>query len=279
MSSAFQEFSVSCARYTEVAMENFHQHNEIEFGILDSGSHRAYFGGALTDIPTRRICCGWAMIPHRALGTEACTSYVVTLPLSWFLSRNFPDRFSSAILHGCWLFGPDAGDGEEDVRRFLRWHYDINSGNEWRTRATLLEIEARLLRLASELDDAGTLTGSDALSLGASTTATELGKVERMAAYVATHYRCDLKMAEVAHDVNLHEKYAMQLFRRTCGVTLWQYLTQHRLWHAQRLLATTGLPMIEVAYQAGFGSDSQFYAVFKRQCQISPRQYRASLKR
>jgi len=260
-------------------MERFHQHNEIEFGILDSGSHEAYFGGQLRRIPTRRVACGWAMIPHRALGGD-CTSYLINLPLPWFLSRGLPAPFVEAMLHGTWFFDPRPDNGEDDVRRFVRWHGDINGDDERRRSAALLEIEARLLRLALELECAGALDArpaSDKAHAESSASAAELGKVEQMAAYIATHYRSKLKMEEVARDVGLHPKYAMQLFRRSCGITLWHYLTQQRLWHAQRLLATGDLAMVEVAREAGFGSDSQFYATFKRHCGVSPREYRTQV--
>ena len=94
-----------------------------------------------------------------------------------------------------------------------------------------------------------------------------------MAAYIATHYRENLRMADVAREVGLHENYAMQLFRRSCGVTLLQHVTQHRIWHAQRLLMTTDLQMVEIAHNVGFGSDSRFYAIFKRVCGITPRRF------
>jgi len=98
-------------------------------------------------------------------------------------------------------------------------------------------------------------------------------------AFVGTHYRSNLNLNEVTREVELHSKYAMQLFRRNSGVTLWNYLTQHRIWHAQRLLVSTELPIADVAREAGFGSDSQLHLVFSRHCGLSPRQYRADLQK
>ncbi|MER3484247.1 MAG: hypothetical protein C4332_14975 [Meiothermus sp.] len=49
-----------------------------------------------------------------------------------------------------------------------------------------------------------------------------------------------------------------------------EYLTQHRLAHAQRLLATTDQPVLEIAFEAGFGSSSRFYAVFEEKVGSHP---------
>ena len=99
-----------------------------------------------------------------------------------------------------------------------------------------------------------------------------------MVRYIATHYAEPIKSSDIARAADLHMTYAMGLFRRTCGVTFGQYVTQHRIWHAQRLLATTDAMINDIADEAGFGSVSQFHAVFKRCCGIAPHAYRASLK-
>jgi transcriptional regulator GlxA family with amidase domain len=52
------------------------------------------------------------------------------------------------------------------------------------------------------------------------------------------------------------------------------YLTQYRVAHAQRLLVTTDLPVLEIALACGFNSLSRFYAAFKKICGRSPRTYR-----
>jgi transcriptional regulator GlxA family with amidase domain len=57
-----------------------------------------------------------------------------------------------------------------------------------------------------------------------------------------------------------------------------EYVTQYRLSHAQRLLATTDLKILDVALASGFGSASRFYQVFMAMCGLTPRDYRASLK-
>jgi transcriptional regulator GlxA family with amidase domain len=58
------------------------------------------------------------------------------------------------------------------------------------------------------------------------------------------------------------------------NTTLIDYLTQHRVSHAQRLLATTDRKIVHVALESGFGSISRFNDAFRRGCGCSPREYR-----
>ena len=81
---------------------------------------------------------------------------------------------------------------------------------------------------------------------------------------------------EIARAVGLHPNYAMALFRKTFGTTMVEFLLQHRLSHAQRLLVTTDDPIIEVGAAAGFQSLSRFNEFFKQACGHPPRVYRKS---
>jgi len=72
----------------------------------------------------------------------------------------------------------------------------------------------------------------------------------------------------------LHPNYAMSLFKKAFGTTLIEYLTHHRVSHAQRLLATTDEKIVEVAFNSGFNSISRFNEAFRRACNCAPREYR-----
>ena len=133
-------------------------------------------------------------------------------------------------------------------------------------------------RLAFDIEQAGVGEEPAWVALHHGESPADMGKVEQMASLIAANYHRNIKVAEIAKAAGLHENYAMQLFRRACGVTLLQYITQHRVWHAQRLLTTTDMKMIDIAMAAGFGSDNRFYALFKRVCGVSPREYRASIQ-
>ena len=64
------------------------------------------------------------------------------------------------------------------------------------------------------------------------------------------------------------------LFHKTVGVRLSEFLNRRRIERAQLLLASTDLPVQEVAAQVGIRSPEYFSRLFRRQCGLSLRGYR-----
>ena len=95
-----------------------------------------------------------------------------------------------------------------------------------------------------------------------------------MACLIARHYTGSLTVDEIGRMVGLHPNYAMSLFKKAFGTTLIDYLTHHRISHAQRLLATTDAKIVEIAFSSGFNSISRFNEAFRRACNCTPREYR-----
>jgi len=98
--------------------------------------------------------------------------------------------------------------------------------------------------------------------------------VEQMACLIAQRYTEPLTVEEIGKTVGLHPNYAMSLFKKAFGTTLVDYLIHHRVSHAQRLLATTDMKVVDVAFDSGFNSISRFNEAFRRGCGCSPREYR-----
>ncbi len=65
-----------------------------------------------------------------------------------------------------------------------------------------------------------------------------------------------------------------EIFLTVYGVTPSEYMAGLRLARAERLLSTTGDPIIDIAYATGFGGLSSFYRFFKGRTGLSPAAYR-----
>ena len=242
-------------------------HNEIELNLLQTGSLTYLLGGRKVTIEAGRLAAFWAAIPHQVLGADNNPEYfVATIPLVWFLQWKLPDRLVRPVLHGQVICGPVRADAAEDGGRFARWTDELATGPSELRRAALLEIEARLVRLAQTLPAVDAETATDVmLSRGG------LSKAEQMAAYIAQHYTERMTVEEVSRSVRLHPNYAMAVFQRAFGGTIVEFVTQHRMSHAQRLLVTTDDAILNIALDAGFGSLSRFNEVFKTSCGCTPR--------
>jgi len=269
----FAPYGLTCERWTPSLMRRPDRHNEVELNLLEHGSLTYLLGGKKVTIEAGRLAVFWAAIPHQIIGAAGRGGYfVVTLPLAWFLQWRLPDRLVQPILHAQVVSGALADGARRDVDLFGQWMRDLRRPSEPRRRAVTLEIQARLLRLALVVPEDHSLPPRKRRR--AAVEDGNLSKAEQMACFIAQHYLEPLSVEEISQPVRLHPNYAMNLFKRVFSTTLSNYLAQHRISHAQRLLATTDQKILSVAMNSGFGSISRFNDVFRRTCNCSPREYR-----
>jgi AraC family transcriptional regulator, melibiose operon regulatory protein len=248
------------------------RHNEIEIYFLRSGSLTYLLGGRKVRIPAGRFSAFWAAVPHQIIEFENTTEYfVATLPLAWFIQCRLPDALVQTLLQGEVVPEVRPERANSDLEMLTHWEEDLRQPGEELRKAVLLELEARFLRLAHPSVARG--AGRGARHRPGSSRA-ELTKVEQMACLIAQRYTQPLTVEDVGRHVGLHPNYAMGLFKRSIGTTIVDYVTKHRVSHAQRLLATTDTKIVDVALSSGFSSTSRFNAAFRQECGCSPREYR-----
>ena len=69
------------------------------------------------------------------------------------------------------------------------------------------------------------------------------------------------------------------MFKDNLGITVKEYLSRIRLWHAQEQLIETDYPVIDIAICNGFPNVKSFNQVFKRKYQITPAKYREKMRK
>ena len=83
-----------------------------------------------------------------------------------------------------------------------------------------------------------------------------------------------ITIAQLAARHHLSQTLLKTCFRQVYGRSIHAFLREQRLRKAAQLLETTGLPVLQVAADVGYGSGSQFGQAFRRQYGVSPAQYR-----
>jgi AraC family transcriptional regulator len=66
-------------------------------------------------------------------------------------------------------------------------------------------------------------------------------------------------------------------FRSTVGITPYQYVLRERIEWAEYLLSSTDLSLAEIAYTAGFSSQSHFTRTFRKHRGTTPQGFRHNL--
>jgi AraC-like DNA-binding protein len=80
----------------------------------------------------------------------------------------------------------------------------------------------------------------------------------------------------LAERLGLSERQTARLIRAETGRSFSELKTATRLERAQKLLAATDLPLLEVALRSGWNSTSQFHDAFRRAVGMSPARYRGA---
>lgn len=270
----FEQLGFALYNGPAVLMEQPHRHNDIEMTLLERGWIDYLFGGVRVRIPAGALCVRWAAIPHQCIAMkQASTHYSLKLPFAWFMRWDPPQELVKALLGGRMVIDHEPAEGCTDEAMFHRWSALFGQECGEPGRIVALEAEARLRRAALRLGH------SSFDSSARSSARAHIGSVERMTIFIAENYTRPLTIDEIARAARLHPNSAMRLFRRSCGVTLLDYVNMHRIWHAQRLLNTSVLKTRELTRQCGYGSPSRFYAAFRKVTGRTPREYLATLGR
>ena len=245
------------------AMSRAHTHADVEMNWVGSGRVEYVLAGRACAVEENQLGIFWGGMPHQLLLREPAPSGIwFTLPLSWFLQCDFANGFASRLMKGqmCTV--------SVLPQQANQWLEDFEAGAA-RRRLLLLELEAQLGRLAMKQPRQRRMAEKRAASAR-----TDGGPIEEVTAYLAANYREAVSVVGLAERVGLHPKYLMALFRRQCGMTIKSYLLRLRLAHAQRLLATSELRILDVALESGFGSLSRFYEAFTEHIGERPLRYR-----
>lgn len=78
----------------------------------------------------------------------------------------------------------------------------------------------------------------------------------------------------IAEEVHMNPDYVSHTFSTRTGMSLSSYIMDERMSTAKNLLATTGYSIQQICDQTGFTNISYFYRQFKKNCNVTPQQYR-----
>ena len=96
---------------------------------------------------------------------------------------------------------------------------------------------------------------------------------KRVLEYAEANLGRGLTLRELAGVVQLSVHHFVRVFRKTMGVTPYQYLMERRVERAKDLLRDTHAGLAEVALSSGFGSQSHFTSAFHRAVGATPAEF------
>jgi AraC family transcriptional regulator, regulatory protein of adaptative response / methylphosphotriester-DNA alkyltransferase methyltransferase len=97
--------------------------------------------------------------------------------------------------------------------------------------------------------------------------------VRNVVTFLVNHYNQKLELQDIANHVGLSSFYLERVFKQETAETPRTYLEKIRVDKAAYLLATTDRTNLEICYEVGFQSPSNFYKVFRRLKNSSPTEF------
>lgn len=257
--------AIAPAWLEQLRTQSGHIHLEIEMIWVEEGEVLLEHVGRQRDLTAGEVAVFWAGLPHQVVDLEnRATYHIAQIPLVNVLSWTGLANAMSALLEGEVMI---SSSSESDPVLFRQWPQDLRSGDQSRIIAVELEMQARLRRFLRDGESRPMPQVSRAnWASGA--------LVVQTIHYVTRRFMEHLTVDEIAEHVGRHRDHVMQTFRRTCGITVWDYVTRLRVSEAQRMLTWTDLPILAICYRAGFSSVSRMYEAFHRVCGVTPAAYR-----
>lgn len=91
--------------------------------------------------------------------------------------------------------------------------------------------------------------------------------------YIEEHYSEDLTLEMIAQVCDLNSNYFCRSFKELTGKTPMEYLNYYRIESACELIASSDMPLIDIALSCGYNDYSYFIKVFKKYKGITPHKY------
>ena len=92
--------------------------------------------------------------------------------------------------------------------------------------------------------------------------------------YIADNYHEKMSLKQLAKQLNISYDYFRHRFKEQTGYSPQQFLVMKRLEAAKRMLRDNQLSCTEIAYRCGFSNSAQFSMLFKKECDMTPLEFR-----
>ncbi|BDI34405.1 AraC family transcriptional regulator [Capsulimonas corticalis] len=98
-------------------------------------------------------------------------------------------------------------------------------------------------------------------------------RLRRAVDFIHDHLGESLDLDSIAESAGLSSYHFSRCFKHAMGISPHQYVIQQRVEHAKRLIRSNDLPIGDIAYQVGFGSQSHLNYHFRRLVGVNPTQF------
>lgn len=104
--------------------------------------------------------------------------------------------------------------------------------------------------------------------------------IKKIRHYVEQHFsEEELSVQMIGEVFHVNTSYLSRVFKQETGINLAEYISKIRVEEAEYLLGATDLKIYEIAKKTGYKSQHYFCVAFKKYCDVSPTEYRNTLRK
>lgn len=92
--------------------------------------------------------------------------------------------------------------------------------------------------------------------------------------YIHNNLNEDLSLEDLAKEVHISKNHLCNLFSLHTGTSFSEYINKVKIEYGKKLLKETTKPLVDIAFECGFNSQSYFCSVFKKVEGMTPLEYK-----
>lgn len=246
------------------SMTNYHRHSSYEIFSLSEGERTLLFGNKIFVVYPGDILLVQPNVLHKSVGDTPYKKYGAE-----FSEKYLDFYFSSALkeeLTSCFDYRViHLGEKEfaEYTALFEKMFYEFNHG------MTCSVTLSQILMLLTRADKKHKREISETSGMSVKTAK----RIDSVIAYISLHFADIKSIDQIAENCYLNKSYMCRLFKRETGMTVMEYLYNHRIQEACELLQNTKCNISDAAHKCGFENTSHFIKVFKSMLGCTPKQF------
>src|SRR5215217_681324 len=259
-----------------LVMRAAHWHAQVEVNYIVRGWAHYKMSGHEVRLGAGDLALFWGGLPHQLDDASEDLVYAGGhLPLVHFFRLRLPQDVQSKLMQGATLI--TRATDASDPLNFERWNNYARSGDPMKASMAVDELLLRIERVRFDPYEllpgpANVVNAVDGLDHHSSPI------VVRICEFIADNFREEIDSSDIAHAADIHPKYAMNVFKKSTGMTLNDYVNLMRLSYAQALLMQNEANVLQVAMDSGFGSLSAFNKSFRKIAGMSPTDFRREVR-
>ncbi|NQX78897.1 AraC family transcriptional regulator [Gilvibacter sp.] len=253
----------------------WHFHPEIELVYVDKGSGKRHIGNPVSYYSEGDLVLIGSNVPHFGF-TDRLTGNSEEVVIQFnedFLGPEFFEKPEMSQIKK--LFKR----GKQGIVFYGQTKEEIGKQMSALTAMTPLNKLTGLLNILEQLSlsDEYELLNIDSVIIEAKPQ--DNNRLELLYDFVNKEYTRHIPLAEAANMVSMTEQAFSRFFKKKTGKTFTQFVNEHRLVHASRLLAEEPMGITDICYDSGFNNFSHFNKLFKKFSGKSPSQYRNEIQK